>query len=220
MCFRGHLSRTPSAPARPCCTRMPGPASTLAFCWWGHLAGTTSAPVGPWYLCYLGHLSGTPSAPAGLAASGCLDQHRFMPCVSGASPTSAPVGPWYTKVPRAISAHACASRGTCLAHHQHQRGLVARGCLDQHRLLPFTGGGTWLAQHQHRWDLGAYAVWGTCLARHRHQRALLRADASTSIGSCLVCLGLAQHLHRWGLGAPRCLEKSRHMVVLLRAHVS
>ena len=67
--------------------------------------------------------------------------------------------------------------------------------------MPFAGGGTWLAQHQHRWDLGACTAWDTCLA---HQQALLRADASTSIGSCLVCLGLAQHLHRWGLGAPRC----------------
>ena len=88
---------------------MPGPASTLAFCWWGRLAGTTSAPVGPWCLCCLGHLSSTPSAPA---------------------------------------------------------------------------------------------------------------DVSTSIGSCLVCLGLAQHLHRWGLGAPGCLEQSRHMLVLLEAPVS
>ena len=86
--------------------------------------------------------------------------------------------------------------------------------------MPFAGGGTWLAQHQHRWDLGACAAWGTCLAHHRHQRALLRADASTNIGSCLVCLGLEQHLHRWGLGAPRCLEQSRHMLVLLGAPVS
>ena len=59
-----------------------------------------------------------------------------------------------------------------------------------------------------------------CLAHHRHQRALLQTDASTSISSCLVCLGQAQHLHRWGLGAPRCLEQSRHMLVLLGAPVS
>ena len=59
-----------------------------------------------------------------------------------------------------------------------------------------------------------------CIAQHQHQRALLRTDASTSIGSCLVCLELAQHLHRWGLGAPRCLMQSRHMLVLLGALVS
>ena len=35
-----------------------------------------------------------------------------------------------------------------------------------------------------------------------------------------MCLGLAQHLHQWGLGAPRCLEQSRHMLVLLGALVS
>ena len=69
----------------------------------------------------------------------------------------------------------------CIAQYQHQRGLfgtplapaglAANGCLDQHRLMP-------------------------CVS------------------------GLAQHLHRWGLSAPRCLEQSRHMLVLLGAPVS
>ena len=53
-------------------------------------------------LVLFGHLSRTPSALERLVASECLDQHRLMPCVSGASPTSAPVGSWCTKVPRAI----------------------------------------------------------------------------------------------------------------------
>ena len=179
---------------------MLGPASTLSFYWWGHLAGTTSAPVGPWCLCSLGHLSGTPSAPVGLAASGCLDQHRLMPFVSGASTTSAPMGPWCTKVPRPIYAHACTSRGTCLVDHQHQRGLGARECLDQHRLMPCDDRGIWLAQHRNQRSRGAprYLVESRIMlvlpgAPVWHpigtNGALLRTDALTSIGSYLVCLG-------------------------------
>ena len=48
----------------------------------------------------------------------------------------------------------CASSGTCLANHQHQRGLGTRGCLDQHQLMRCAIRSTWLAQHRHLRDLG------------------------------------------------------------------
>ena len=91
----------------------------------------------------------------------------------------------------------CASGGTCLENHQHQRALGTRGCLDHHRHTPCAAGGDWLKQHRHLRGFGAprcleqstiklvlleAPVWHT-------SGALLRADASTSIGSCLVCLG-------------------------------
>ena len=91
----------------------------------------------------------------------------------------------------------CASSGTCLANHQHQQGLGTYGCLDQHRLMPCAARGNKLAQRRHLRGLGAprcleqstiklvllgAPVWHT-------DGGLLRADASTSIGSCLVCLG-------------------------------
>ena len=40
--------------------------------------------------------------------------------------------------------------GTCLTHHQHQRSLGVRGCLDQHRLMPCTDGGTLFVKHRHQ----------------------------------------------------------------------
>ena len=46
LCFKGHLSLTPSAPARPWCTRMPVPASVHAVCCWGHLPLTASTQKG------------------------------------------------------------------------------------------------------------------------------------------------------------------------------
>ena len=73
-------------------------------------------------------------------------------CVWGhlARTGSSPVGPWWAKVPRPVKTHARASRATCLAHHQHQRGLSAHGCLYQHQLMPCAVGGTWLSQHRNR----------------------------------------------------------------------
>ena len=69
-----------------------------------------------------------------------------------------------------------------------------------------------------------------CIAQHQHQRglsgtpsapAVLAANGGLDQHRLMPCVfGLAQHLHRWGLGAPRCLEQSRHMVVLLEAPVS
>ena len=91
-------------------------------------------------------------------------------------------------------------RSTCLAYHQHRRSLGARGCLDQHRLMPCVDGGTSLAQHWHQRGLSVprcleqstvmlvplrAPVWPTIGT----SGALMRADASTSIGSCLVILG-------------------------------
>ena len=52
-CFWGHLSRTPSAPTRPWCTRMPVPESAHALCCWGHLALTALTQKGFGVLRYL-----------------------------------------------------------------------------------------------------------------------------------------------------------------------
>ena len=48
--------------------------------------------------------------------------------------------------------------------------------------------------------------------------ALVRADAWTSFGPCLVLLGAPSWHHR-GLGAPRCLRQSRFMLVMMGALV-
>ena len=51
-------------------------------------------------------------------------------------------------------------------------------------------------------------------------RALVRADASTSIDPYALCLG-ALGSHRISTsGIPRCLEQSRHMLVLLGPPIS
>ena len=97
----------------------------------------------------------------------------------------------------------CVDGGTSLAQHWHQRGLSVPRCLEQSTvmLVPLRA--------------PVWPIIGT-------SGALMRADASTSIGSCLVILGgtwLVQHPHQWGLGSPRCLEQSRHMLVLL-GHLS
>ena len=130
---------------------MLGPAPAHALCCWGHLTRTTSALAGP----------------------------------------------WCAKVPQTVYDQACAAWGTCLAH---QRGLAMSGCLDQYRFMPCVSGGTSLAQHRHQWHLGS----AKCLEQSRHMlvllgapvshtintsEALVHADAWTSIGSCLVLLG-------------------------------
>ena len=145
-------------------------------------------------------LSGTPSAPAGLVANGCLDQHRScLVCLGLAQHLHR----WGLGAPRCLEQ----SRNTCLTRRQHQRCLGACGCLDQFRPLPCAAGGTWLAQHRHHHGLGA----PRCLRQSRlmlvmmgalvlhtigTSRALVRADASTSLGPCALCLG---HLARTGL---------------------
>ena len=48
--------------------------------------------------------------------------------------------------------------------------------------------------------------------------ALVRADAWTSFGPCLVLLGAPSWYHR-GVGAPRCLRQSRFMLVMMGALV-
>ena len=90
--------------------------------------------------------------------------------------------------------------GTCLAHHQHQRGLGARGCLDQHQLMPCAAGVTWLSQHRHQKGFGVprwleqyrlMLVMLGALFSHTSSTsgALVRGHASTSIGSCPVLMG-------------------------------
>ena len=69
-----------------------------------------------------------------------------------------------------------------------------------------------------------------CIAQHQHQRGLSGTPSAPTALAANGCLdqhqlmpcvsGLTQHLHRWGLGAPRCLEQSRYMLVLLGAPVS
>ena len=114
LCFWRQLSPKPSAPTRPSYARMVGPAPAHALCCWGQLARTTSALAGPrcakvprtvydqacaaWGTC-LAH-------QRGLAASGCLDQHRLMPCVFG---------------------------GTSLAQHRYQWCLGSPRCLEHSR---------------------------------------------------------------------------------------
>ena len=122
-----------------------------------------------------------------------------------------------------------ASWGTCLAHHRHQRGLAASGCLDQHQLMPCVSG-----------EPGQHSIGTT--------GALDRQGASNSLRSSLCCFGhlsgtpagpccermprpasahalcvwgtsLAQHRHQCCLGSPRCLEHSRHILLLLGAPV-
>ena len=97
-----------------------------------------------------------------------------------------------------IASHNISTNEACLAHHRHQR--AANGCLDQHLLMPCDDRGTWLGQHWNQRSRGAprflkqsrimlvlpgAPFWHTIATN----RVLLRADASTSIDSYLVCLG-------------------------------
>ena len=100
-----------------------------------------------------GHLSRTPSAPA---------RARFV------------------RMPGPASAQALCFRGIWLAQHRHQRDIGAPRFLQQSTIMLVL--------------LGA-PVWHTIGTGG----ALLRADAPSSIGSCLVCL-MAPGLHSLGTG--------------------
>ena len=141
-------------------------------------------------------------------------------CVWGnlASTASSPLVPWIAKVPRAVQAHACAFGGTCLALHQHQRGLGARGCLDQHQLMPCAAGVTWLSQHPHQKSFGVPSwleqyrlmlVMLGALFSHTSSTsgALVRGHASTSIDSCPVLMGAP---------CSQCIDTSRALVLQIK----
>ena len=171
----------------------------------------------------------------GLDESGCLDQHRLMPCDS-----------W----------------GTWLVQHPHQWGLGSPRFLEQSRhMLVLLGAPVphTIKTNESFVRTDAWSSIGSCLvlmgAPGWHNigtsGALVRKRASSSVRSCLCCLGhlsahqrhqrgldasgcldhhrlmpcvsggtwLAQHWHHWCPGWPRCLEQYRHMLVLL-GHLS